>query len=266
MIRTVKMYLRTVGIVGLLRTASAALCRSTTLITVKRPEIDHPFQLRSPSSDVATYKHIFRRREYEFECEVEPQTILDAGANSGLASIYFANRYPNARIIAVEPEQANYDLLVKNVEPYPQVIPVRAALWNRNETIELVDPGLGEWGYMTRATSDPEITAPLLQEVEGITVDQLMERYQCTSIDLMKLNVEGAEREIFEDCGGWIDRVHAVVVKMHDRLKPGCESSVLVGAQGFDREWIQAGSLCRSRGSHLMRGACHSPSDRVKQR
>ncbi len=258
LIRSIKLYLRTVGFVGLLRTASAALRRSTTLITVKRPEIEHPFQLRSPSSDVATYKHIFRRREYEFDCEVEPQTILDAGANSGLASIYFANRYPNARIIAVEPEQANYELLVKNVAPYPQVIPVRAALWNRNETIELVDPGLGEWGYMTRAASDPEITAPLLQEVEGITVDQLMQRYQLSSIDLMKLNVEGAEREIFEDCGGWIDRVHAVVVKMHDRLKPGCQSSVSDGTSRFDREWVQAGSLCMSRGAHLSRGPSFS--------
>ena len=222
------------------------------MITVKRADIQHPFQLRSPSSDVPTCDHIFRRREYEFESEMALKTIVDAGACTGLASIYFANRYPQARIIAIEPEQANYELLVRNVEPYPQVIPICGALWNRNEKIELVDPGLGEWGYMTRTSKDVAIEAPLFQVVEGMTVDRLMKQYELSSIDLLKLNIEGAEREIFEDCESWIGQVQSIVVKLHDRLKPGCESSVSGITSSFDREWTQSGSLCLSRGSYLL--------------
>lgn len=263
MIRSLKLYLRTVGFLGTLRAGWAYLVQSKTLVTVRRREIDHPFQLRVPSSDVPTYKHIFQRREYEFENEIAPTVILDAGAHSGLASIYFANRYPQAKILAVEPEKDNFDLLVKNVAPYPQVIPIRAALWNCNETIDLVDPGLGEWGYMTRTESDDAIAGSLRHQVDGVTVDQLLKRYQLANIDLMKLNVEGAEREIFENCDAWIGQVDAVVVKLHDRMKPGCTTSFFAGARGFDKEWTQAGSVCMSRGSRLSAGASFTGQERM---
>jgi len=264
LIRILKLYLRTVGIVGTIKALWGSWTGTTFLVSIERSDVEHPFQLRVPSTDVSTCKHIFVRKEYQFEADEGLQTIVDGGACTGLASIYFANRYPQAKIIAIEPEPGNFELLVKNVEPYPNVIPVRAALWNCNETIELVDPGLGEWGYMTRSDSDGAMAASVRLQVEGVTLDQLMERLQLSRIDLMKLNVEGAEREIFANCEGWIDRVEAVVVKLHDRLKPGCTSSFFEGARGFDREWTQAGSVCMSRGSHLSRGSSFVEPDRVQ--
>lgn len=263
MIRTLKLYLRTVGVAGAFKALWGYWTNATFLVSIERSDVEHPFQLRVPSTDVSTYKHIFVRNEYQFEGEVEPSTIVDAGANTGLASIYFANRYPGAKIIAIEPEPGNFDLLTKNVAPYPNVIPVRAALWNCNETIELVDPGLGEWGYMTRTESDDAIAGSLRHQVDGVTVDQLLKRYQLANIDLMKLNVEGAEREIFENCDAWIGQVDVVVVKLHDRMKPGCTTSFFAGARGFDKEWTQAGSVCMSRGSRLSAGASFTGQERM---
>ena len=256
MIRALKLYLRTVGVVGAIKALWGHLSNSTLLVSIQRPDVAHPLQLRVPSTDVPTYKHVFVRKEYRFEGEVAPMTIVDAGANTGLASIYFANRYPGARIIAIEPEQANFELLVKNVELYPNVIPVQAALWKNNDQIELVDPGLGDWGYMTRNRDDDrELSQEVRHSVQAMTIDRVMEQFELESIDLLKLNIEGAEREVFEYSEAWIDRVNAMVVKLHDRMKPGCESSFSQGSVGFDRQWVQAGSVCLSRANFLSEGA-----------
>lgn len=45
--------------------------------------------------------------------------IIDAGANIGLTSVYLANRFPNARILALEVDQQNFELLAENARPYP---------------------------------------------------------------------------------------------------------------------------------------------------
>jgi FkbM family methyltransferase len=85
-----------------------------------------------------------------------PEFIIDAGANIGLASVYFASRFPNARILAIEPERKNFEILVKNVERYPNVQPILGALWGERAEVEVVDRGLGNWGFMIEASSDSE--------------------------------------------------------------------------------------------------------------
>jgi len=50
--------------------------------------------------------------------DFKPSTILDLGANIGLASIYFATLYPQARIWSVEPLPENLDLLERNLAPF----------------------------------------------------------------------------------------------------------------------------------------------------
>ena len=94
----------------------------------------HPIFIRLKTSDFRTFLKIFRDREYELELGKEPQTILDAGANVGFASVYFAIKYPRAKIIAIEPESANFAQLKRNVAPYPNIIPVQAALWSEIST------------------------------------------------------------------------------------------------------------------------------------
>ncbi len=143
------MYFKTLGFRSFLYSIIAKLSNSTFFFQLNRQDCKHPFLLRIPSSDIPTYKQVFIKQDYNFLVEKQPETIVDAGVNIGLASIYFANKYPDAKIIALEPEQSNFDLLKKNTAPYPQIVPVQAALWNKNEEIHLIDPGLGKWGFMT---------------------------------------------------------------------------------------------------------------------
>ena len=66
-----------------------------------------------------------------------------------MASIFFANRFPGAEIIAVEPEKRNFQILKKNIAPYENIKAVHGAIWNENKSIELLDPGMGSRAFMT---------------------------------------------------------------------------------------------------------------------
>ncbi len=222
------------------------------------PGVRHPVELRVRSSDVAAYQQIFPRQEYAFKVSRAPRTIVDAGANVGFASVYFANQFPDARIIAIEPEPSNFELLKRNVAPYPNVTPLLGALWNSDSQINLLDGGDGHWSFMTQAAEDAasEPLGAVTGTVPAFTVPTLMRTHMLDSIDIFKVDIEGAERELFADAGAWIDRVDALIVELHERKKPGCQRSFYNATSGFDEEWAQGENyyLVRERGC-IMRGA-----------
>jgi len=69
--------------------------------------------LRNKFYDTAIFSQIFIYEELNFDLPSEPKTILDCGANTGLATLYFKFKYPQTKIISVEPEQSNFTLLKK---------------------------------------------------------------------------------------------------------------------------------------------------------
>ena len=244
----------TLGVGAALRETAAWLTGRQVLDEVRWIGCAHPVRLRLNSSDVPTFRQVFVKDEYDFVTERPLRTIVDAGANIGLASIRFANRFPDARIVAIEPEAANFALLRENVAPYPNIIPVQAALWCTDGEIELLDPGLGHWGYMVDAPA-PAANVPsrICHRVRAVTVGTLMEAHGLDRIDLLKVDIEGAEREVFADTTGWIDRVDAIIVEEHDRLKPGCRGSVERGAAGFADRWQQGENLFFVRDGRITR-------------
>jgi len=186
-----------------------------------------------PSTDVATFSQIFFDRGYDFDVARQPRVIIDGGANIGLSTIFFANRFPDARIIAVEPERSNFELLEWNTANYPNVEIVQAGLWNVDERLQVSDPGTGFWGFRTTAVT-PGLDA---ETVPAVTVPTLLDMFDLDRADILKLDIEGAEREVFTGSESWIERVDGVIVELHDRLKPGCARSFYSGTPGFDLEW-----------------------------
>ena len=244
------MYFKALGFRGFLCSIIAKLSNSTVFFQLNRQDCKHPFLLRIPSSDIPTYKQVFIKQDYNFLIEKQPETIVDAGANIGLASIYFANKYPDAKIIALEPEQSNFELLKKNVAPYPQIVPVQAALWNKNEEIHLIDPGLGKWGFMTEMKHPSEkLPGKLCHPVMAMTIDKIMKEYTLTKIDILKIDIEGAEREVFSDTSSWIEKIDSIIIELHERIKAGCNRSFFIGSKGFDQEWQQGENIYLSRGN-----------------
>jgi FkbM family methyltransferase len=253
-------YLRIAGLAGLAQVIMATAMKSGALLRIKRSDCRFPFTLRFPSSDIDTFEQIFVGNEYDFLVETQPRVIVDAGANIGLASIYFANRYPEAKIIAIEPEQSNFELLRENVAPYANIIPLQAALWHKNEEIDLIDPGRGKWGFMTQnkeSEPNPATTSPdaICHTVKAVTVDRLMDEYALDRINILKIDIEGAEKEVFSNTASWIDKMDSIVIELHDYLRPGCLDSFYHGAKGFDHEWLQGENVILTRGNWLTKHA-----------
>jgi len=252
MIKSLRMYLSILGFSGMLSTIIAKVTKSTVLFELDRQDCKYPFRLRLPSSDVPTYEQVFINQEYDFLVETQPEVIVDAGANIGLASIYFANKYPSARIIAIEPEHSNFEILKENIAHYTNIVPIQAALWNKNEEINLVDPGLGKWGFMTEMKNSLEsLQGNTCHTVAAMTIDKIMKDFNIEKIDILKIDIEGAEKEVFNDTSSWIEKVDSLIVELHERMKAGCNRSFYCGSNGFDIEWHKGENVYLSRGNCL---------------
>src|SRR5437868_4978064 len=94
--------------------------------------LKHPLYLRNIKSDLRIFEQIFMYKEYNIEFPFRPEVIIDLGANVGYASVLFANRFPQAKIIAVEPEDDNFIIAQKNVQSYKNISVIKGAVWNKS--------------------------------------------------------------------------------------------------------------------------------------
>jgi FkbM family methyltransferase len=227
---------RLFGPSGVMVIARARLSRKPMQISIAAGNHSHPVHLRMRTTDVSLYEEIIVNAEYEFEINREPSVVVDAGANIGLTSVYFANRYPNAKIIAIEPEPSNFKMLVKNTERYPNIVPVEAALWRSDTMVDLSDPGSGNWGFQTEERQQDTAGGT---RVRGLTIDTLMRETGIEHIDILKVDIEGSEKEVFESCSPWIDKIGVLVVEFHDRWKSGCSDTVRAAAKDFPIAWTR---------------------------
>ncbi len=183
------------------------------------PGLKNPITLRAGNSDLEVFKKIFIDEEYAVPFTSPTHSILDLGANTGMATLYFHRAFPNAQIVTVEPDPANFELLTRNLNGIPTVKPIRAAVWTHDGEIQLVDPGIGAWGLQVseNATSSaPSVSVP------AISLPSLLREFPSGHLDLLKIDIEGAEKEILENADSWIPAVNAIVIELHDRYKPGC--------------------------------------------
>lgn len=211
------------GLVGVRQALLAKVLGRPLELSVRHPGIAHPLWIRLRSADLWTFDQVIGDQEYDLPLPVRPKTIVDAGAHIGLASVYFANRFPGVRIIALEPEPSNFGLLKKNVAPYPNIEPVNAALWSSSGHLKIVDQGFGSWAFQTVITARSD--EKTLGTVQAITLSQLLDERSIPGVDILKIDVEGAEKEIFDHASNWIGRVDTVVAELHDRYVPGSSRS-----------------------------------------
>jgi FkbM family methyltransferase len=214
--------------------AKSLSVRRPLQVTARIRYATHPLRFRLKTSDMPTLKKIFVDREYGIALAKQPSVIVDAGANVGFAAVFFAETFPRARILAVEPEIANYQLLQQNVAPYPAITPVRCALWNSNVDVAIVDPGDGPWGYRTQPTGEPSTN--VIATVPGRTLDALCAEYGLGHVDILKVDIEGGEKEVFDSCSRWIHSVGVVIAELHDHLKVGCAQSFSSATKDFEIE------------------------------
>lgn len=196
---------------------------------------DVPVYLREGSSDEALFHVLIEEDEYGYIAfEQTPRVIIDAGANIGLASVQFAIKYPQATIYSIEPEDKNFAVLKKNTGAYSNINPIQAAVMNYDGAGTVVDIGEGDLAYQVKE-DEPEG----MQSVECISIPSLCEKNAISKIDLLKIDIEGAEKEIFLGDCAWLENVSVLVIELHERYKEGCNEAVFNAIKDkFDMEWI----------------------------
>lgn len=176
--------------------------------------IKHPVTLSNFNVDVTTLFQIFFAEEYYIDFPEPPETIVDCGANIGLSAVYFANKFPNATIIAIEPDSQNFEFLKKNTTPYKNIHCLQRAVWPTSVQMEVVDPGNGGWSLQTKASETGTM--------KSITLDEVMQQFDFSTIDLLKIDIEGAEKELFEShYEHWLAKTGTIAIELHDFLQPG---------------------------------------------
>lgn len=178
-------------------------------IRVRPPGVQHPVVCRAWDADRVTLCHVFGSRDAEPPIPIEPRLIVDAGANVGYVSVYYANRYPDARIVALEPDDRNFALAQQNCAGYPSIELLRAGLWPHDARLSTVEPDVGykSWGIRTEETNSGGI--------EGVSIPTLLGRLGEERIDLLKLDIEGAEIPLFANADDWLPCVGIVLIETH---------------------------------------------------
>lgn len=150
-----------------------------------------------------------------FRSTSESPRILDCGANVGLASLYFKRLYPQARITAYEADPALAALcrrnLTRNGAGDVDVVPV--AVWTHEGVVGFQQEGAdsGAIEGTSAGLAAKVMTVPSIRLRDVIAGDR---------IDLMKMDIEGAEVQVLTDCLGALGAVHAMILDVHE-FDPG---------------------------------------------
>jgi FkbM family methyltransferase len=223
-----KWYYEVCGSRGICAVASFRLLGRPRELAIAPLQFNQPVHLRIDTSDFCAYRDvlIFRSKSYDPGLPgFSPTTIVDVGAHIGMASILFAIQYPAARIIAIEPEPSNFAALVRNTTPYKTITPIHAALWREDGEV-----------FLGASQAHPKGAFQLVKDgglqVRAVTMDTVMRETGIDSIDLLKVDIEGAEIEIFKSCP-WIRKVRVLTIELHDRLRPGCTWAVKNATKDF---------------------------------
>lgn len=185
------------------------------------PELKHPIHLRPGTTDLLVFKQIFGKGEYDIDFHFTPTPIIDGGGNIGLFSALMANRFPEARIFAIEPDTQNFLQFKKNTANYPNVMPIHAGIWNHSCFLEILDEGYGQYALQVK-----EAQVGVETDLKGISIGDLMEQHSLETLDIVKLDVEGAEAVIFQDnYDNWLSRTKILIIELHEGHIPGSSAN-----------------------------------------
>jgi len=199
-----------------------AVTRPDSVLRLRLLHSDFPIFLRSNTTDIDCFVKVFMHREYQIASSNPLKIIVDAGANIGLASRFFKILFPDALIFAIEPEPSNFALLKQNCSPIEGITLINAALWPCNETLKMASLDTGHWAFSV----EPSTTVCTASPIQTITIPQLVQQSPTGRIDLLKLDVEGAEKPLFSNgAAQWLPKVDCIAIELHDRFIPGCAST-----------------------------------------
>jgi FkbM family methyltransferase len=213
-----------------------------SILKIKPRQARYPLFARlGSSSDIAVFNQIFNFDGFASIRKLSsPRLVLDLGANVGYASAYFLSCFPTARVVAVEPDPGSFELCCRNLAPYgDRAQVVQGAAWSRCSRLVLA-PGAGdgrEWATQVHESDGQKDAAT----VAAWDIPTLLELAGEKEIDLLKVDVEGSELEIFNPSSSqWLPQVRNLCIELHGE---DCEQVFLCALENFDYDLERFGEL-----------------------
>jgi FkbM family methyltransferase len=189
------------------------------------PDVPHSLLLRRATTDWYVMEQIFIDKDFSLSRWPEHESairaayeltlkrgqtpiVVDCGAHIGLAALWFAQSFPEARVFAVEPVSENFELLRRNVLSHRNVTPIHAAIWDRETQVRLVNTHGEPWAWVTQETETGG--------VQTVTVPDLLGREPNGVPLIVKIDIEGSEVQLFRSNVEWIERTPLIVIELHD--------------------------------------------------
>jgi FkbM family methyltransferase len=170
-----------------------------------------PFYYHDAESFYITYKEIVVEEIYKFHTSHTAPLIIDCGANMGLSVLYLSQLYPQAHIVAFEPETAVFDILQKNVQQFAadrNIEIYQKAVWESETTLQFfTDHGMGG-----SVTAQRDSALPV--EVQTVRLADFLQQ----PVDFLKMDIEGAEYTVLKSCGPYLKNVANIFVEYHSYI------------------------------------------------
>jgi FkbM family methyltransferase len=170
------------------------------------------FYLRKGSMDDEIFTQMFIYKQYNIGIQ-DPKVIVDLGGNNGMSAVYFHKKYPDAKIYVLEPDKENYKALQRHIDGIENIVPLNKAIWKENGTVSL-DSG-ESWAIRIDMISGKNLA-------EAITMDILLSTYGIEQVDILKIDIESAEKELFEASTTFLKKTKNLIIELHDWMRPGC--------------------------------------------
>jgi FkbM family methyltransferase len=187
--------------------------------------LSHEWSL-SHRSDLSVLEHVFLDLEYAVEMP-PPEVIFDLGANFGAASVFFAQRWPQSRVYAVEPNPEMFRRLREAAQAYPRIICMNYAVADRDGMADFIVAQNHVASSLFRG--DP---AGRKVAVATRTLSSLMAEAGVDRVDLLKFDIEGAEAFLFPDRSA-LDGFDVLLGEVHKDLIGMSETDFLRPFVGY---------------------------------
>ncbi len=168
--------------------------------------LNYKIRVADPESFVWQYKDIFADELYLFDTQNDRPVIFDCGSNIGMSIIYFKQKFPKARIIAYEAHPKVAEILRENLQNN-QINDVEInekAVWVHNNGLEFSDEGADGSSIFGKEAK---------LQVKSIRLKEELQNFE--QIDMLKMDIEGAETEVFKDIEQELKRVENIFVEYH---------------------------------------------------
>lgn len=222
--------------------ASEALVRRDTYrVTIASAQL----HFRSFSSDLQIIRSWLKEdlaKQYDHTDDFEG-IIIDAGGHIGMASVALARRFPNRKIITLEPSAENFALLIENTKAFPNVTPMNYALGPEDGELTLFDRTGNTDGFIVG--QDPQLAdvEAQSQAVRVISIPTLLKEIGEDQIALLKLDIEGFEVELFSRQTEWMRNVGVLAIELHEWFRTGSTRAYINATQKGRRDLGYVGEM-----------------------